>query len=81
LVTLAHDSKNKFYLKRMLMGFLARPHLLHLDQNMITIEKMDEWTDRHFKVAAWTVNDPARGRELRDLGVISLITDNLYVKP
>jgi glycerophosphoryl diester phosphodiesterase/MFS family permease len=81
LVTLENDSKNKFYLKRMLMGFLARPHLLHLDQNMITIEKMDEWTDRHFKVAAWTVNDPARGRELRDLGVISLITDNLYVKP
>ena len=80
LVTLEEDPKNKFYLKRMLMGFLARPHLLHLDQNMITIERMDAWSDRHLRVAAWTVNDPHRAGELGEMGVISLITDRLYVK-
>ncbi len=80
LVTLENDPKNKFYLKRMLLGFLARPHLLHLDQNMITVEKMNHWGDRHFRVAAWTVNDASRARELGEMGVISLISDGLYVK-
>lgn len=80
LVTLENDPKNKFYLKKMLMGFLACPNLLHLDQNMITLEKMDHWSDRHLRVAAWTVNDPARARELAEMGVVSLITDKLYVK-
>jgi len=79
LVTLEEDPKNKFYLKRMLMGFLARPNLLHLDQNMIDAKTMEQWSDRHLRVAAWTVNDPRRAEELTRLGVVSLITDNLYV--
>jgi glycerophosphoryl diester phosphodiesterase len=36
-----------------------------------------KWAKKHgYRVNTWTVNDPARARELRDLGVDCLITDN-----
>jgi glycerophosphoryl diester phosphodiesterase/MFS family permease len=81
LVTEENEPKNKIYLKRMWLGVFARPNLLHLDQNMINRGRLDSWSERHLKVAAWTVNDAGRAEELAKLGVVSLITDHLYVKP
>jgi MFS family permease len=79
LVTEENEKKNKVYLRKMWLGAFARPHLLHLDKNMIDEKRIDHWSDRHMKVAAWTVNEAAKADELTKLGVISLITDNLYV--
>lgn len=78
LVTEENDAKNKVYLQKMWLGAFARPHLLHLDQKMIDENRFEQWSERHLKMAAWTVNDATRADELTKLGVISLITDRLY---
>ena len=80
LVTEEDHKKNKIYLKRMWLGVFARPHLIHVDQDMINTRRMESWNDRHLKVAAWTVNDASRASLFNQEGVISLITDKLYVK-
>ncbi len=80
LVTDEKDAKNKIYLRRMWLGLFARPHLVHVDQSMITLQSLERWSDRHLKVAAWTVNDQSRATQLSSEGVVSLITDNLYAK-
>lgn len=80
LVTEEKDPKNKWYLRKMWLGVFARPHLLHLDQDMIDDQRLERWGDRHLRVAAWTVNDPERGAKLENQGIISLITDRLYAK-
>ncbi|RYZ72719.1 MAG: glycerophosphodiester phosphodiesterase, partial [Proteobacteria bacterium] len=80
LVTEENDPKNKIYLRRMWLGFLAKPHLIHVDKEMITAKRMENWSDRGIKVAAWTVNDQARATELLSQGAISIISDNLYAK-
>jgi glycerophosphoryl diester phosphodiesterase len=69
---------NHIWLKRMWLGFLARPHLLHLDQAMITPERMERWKERGIPVAVWTVNDSARAHQLLRLGVVSVISDTIF---
>ena len=81
LVTDEKDAKNKIYLRRMWLGLFAKPHIVHVDQSMITPLSLERWSDRHLKVAAWTVNDQRRAAQLSSEGVVSLITDTLYAKP
>jgi glycerophosphoryl diester phosphodiesterase len=69
---------NHIWLKRMWLGFLARPHLLHLDQAMITPERMERWKERGIPVAVWTVNSPERAHQLLQLGVVSVISDTIF---
>lgn len=78
LVTEENDPKNKIYLKKMWLGFLAKPHLVHLDQAMIESKKLEQLADRGIKVAAWTVNDPATAKDLLERGVISVISDKVF---
>jgi MFS transporter, Spinster family, sphingosine-1-phosphate transporter len=77
LVTEEADAENKIYLRKMWFAFLARPHMLNLDKNMITKNRVERWHERGIPVAAWTVNDPARARELLGIGVASIISDVL----
>ncbi|NUM87683.1 MAG: MFS transporter [Bdellovibrionales bacterium] len=75
LVTEEDDPSNRFYLRRMLLAFLARPHLLHLDRNMVTAELAGALASRRVPWAAWTVNDPGEARKLLALGAESVISD------
>jgi glycerophosphoryl diester phosphodiesterase len=47
----------------------------HPNQTMVDAEYMQQAKQSNRKVNVWTVNDPQRARELRDLGVDALITD------
>lgn len=48
---------------------------LHPRESLITPEALANWKRQGFRVHAWTVNDPARARELAEIGVDCLITD------
>src|SRR5690606_41464123 len=49
---------------------------LHPNHALITPARLARWKAQVPHVHAWTVNDPARARELAALGVDCLITDN-----
>lgn len=78
LVTDERHEENKFYLRKMLLGFWARPHLLHIDHRDLTPEKFEGFTNRGIRVVAWTVNEPERARELIGMGVASVISDVIF---
>ena len=48
----------------------------HPHHEMIDLDYMSWARGRGYRVNTWTVNDPARAAELRDLGVDAIITDN-----
>jgi glycerophosphoryl diester phosphodiesterase/predicted MFS family arabinose efflux permease len=78
LATEEKDPTNKAYLSQMLLGFWSRAQLIHLDNEMITPGRMEQWHERGLKVAVWTVNDPVRAKELLSLGAVSVISDSVY---
>lgn len=49
---------------------------VHPRHTLITAERLARWKAHVGRVHTWTVNDPARARELAALGVDCLITDN-----
>lgn len=61
------------------LGFLAKPHYLHLPDSWVTEKRVRNFIDRNLILAAWTVNDPERLRELHRLGIHSIISDSNYV--
>lgn len=78
LVSEEKHPKNKIYLYKMWLGMLARPHLLHLDREMIDERKLDRYFDRGIPVAVWTVNDRVEAERLLSWGCRSVITDSLF---
>jgi glycerophosphoryl diester phosphodiesterase len=78
LVSEDPDPKNRNYLKKMWLGFWARPHMLNLDQAMLTPERLERWNDRGLRVVAWTVNDAGRARALIEAGAHGVISDQLF---
>jgi glycerophosphoryl diester phosphodiesterase len=48
---------------------------VHPKENLINAETIGLWKRQGFRVHTWTVNDPARARELAALGVDCIITD------
>jgi glycerophosphoryl diester phosphodiesterase len=55
---------------------LARPHLLHLEEVLLVDPAWLALLGRHkVPFAVWTVNDPARARDLLRLGALSVISD------
>lgn len=48
---------------------------IHPKESLINAETLGLWKRQGFRVHTWTVNDPARARELAELGVDCLITD------
>lgn len=78
LATEESYSGNGFYLRRMLLGFWAQPHMVNLAHEMLTADRMEKFTDRGLRVAAWTVNDPTRADELLKMGVASVISDEIF---
>ncbi len=78
LVTNERHESNKLYLRKMWLGFWARPHLLHIDHRDLNPGKMEELSNRGIRVVAWTVNEPERARELIEMGVESVISDVIF---
>lgn len=77
LVTEEEDPKNKIYLRKMWLAWLARPHLLHVDDKMASESRVREWRERGIPVVVWTVNDASRADQLFSWGVASVISDQL----
>ncbi len=75
LVTNESDPANRFYLKHMMLAFLARIHLVHLDQAMIDGKLAYSLKVRRVPWAVWTVNDPERAKKFLALGAKSIISD------
>lgn len=69
------DPANKFYLRQMLLAFLARPHMVNLDAKDFTPARARNFAQRMVPVSVWTVNDPAQARNLLALGAKSIISD------
>lgn len=74
LVTNEADPKNKIYLQKMWLAFLARPHLVHLDFNMYTPALAVELKARQIPVSLWTVEDVTKARNFLALGAESIIS-------
>lgn len=64
-------------LREMWWSLVVPVHFLHLDHQMITEERMERWNRQNVLVAAWTVNEPDRMRELVSWGVKSVISDEI----
>jgi glycerophosphoryl diester phosphodiesterase len=75
LVTLADEPLNRWYLRKMVLAFLARPHMLNLDEEMYTEDLARRLKERQIPVAIWTVNEEARARNCLALGAESIISD------
>lgn len=60
------------------LSLLARAgsSALHPKHTLITAARLALWRTRVRRIHTWTVNDPARARELAALGVDCLISDN-----
>ena len=78
LVTDEVDAENKTYLRKMWLGFWARPNMVNLDQRMINPGLVEAFSERGTRVYAWTVNDTARARELIAMGTAGVISDVIF---
>ena len=58
-----------------LVSPLVASHSVHPHHTDCTPERMEAWHRQGLRVAAWTVDEPARARELEELGVSYLITN------
>jgi glycerophosphoryl diester phosphodiesterase len=74
LATGEPHEKNKFYLRKMLLAFLARPHMLNYDGRYFTPALARSLAARHVPVAIWTVEDPLEARKFLAMGVESIIS-------
>jgi glycerophosphoryl diester phosphodiesterase len=55
---------------------VLRPSAVHPDQCLCTLASVRRWHASGYAVNAWTVDDPARLRALRDVGVDAVITND-----
>lgn len=74
---LASPEADSVLLREMWLSLIPNFHLLHLDRQMITEERMKMWSQNDVMVAAWTVNDADEMRRLVDWGVVSIISDEV----
>ncbi|MBN8226178.1 glycerophosphodiester phosphodiesterase [Corallococcus macrosporus] len=69
------DPDKPWALQAYALSPLVSSHSVHPFHEACTPERVGAWRDAGLRVAAWTVDDPQRARELRDLGVSYLITN------
>lgn len=74
LATGEKDPENKFYLRRMYLAFLARPHMLNYDGRYLTERLVRSLKSRKVPFAVWTVEDPAEARKFLAMGAESIIS-------
>lgn len=74
LATGEPDPGNKFYLRRMYLAFLARPHMLNYDGRYLTDRLARSLRLRQVPFAVWTVEDPLQARKFLAMGAESIIS-------
>jgi|GEM_PF-46857 len=74
LATGEPDPGNKFYLRRMYLAFLARPHMLNFDGRYLTDRLARSLRLRKVPFAVWTVEDPLQARKFLAMGAESIIS-------
>lgn len=74
---LASPEADDIYIREMWLSLIPNFHLLHLDRQMITEERMKVWNKNDVMVAAWTVNDPSEMERFIEWGVASIISDEI----
>jgi MFS transporter, Spinster family, sphingosine-1-phosphate transporter len=74
LATGENHPSNKFYLRKMLLAFLARPHMLNYDGRYFTPGLARSLAARKVPVAIWTVEEPAEAKKFLALGAESIIS-------
>jgi glycerophosphoryl diester phosphodiesterase len=55
---------------------LLHPFAAHPDQRLVTPDGIARWHEAGYAVNTWTVDDPRRLRELRDLGIDGVISND-----
>ncbi len=71
------SSENKIYLRKLWLCGFSRAHMLNLEQKMLTPRRIESLKKRQVPIAAWTVNDLTSAKSLCELGVDSIITDQI----
>lgn len=74
LVGSEKSAKNKFYLRKALLGFIARPHMLNLDMALYTPKMANRLKGRKVPVSIWTVADPQMAKNFLAMGAESIIS-------
>jgi glycerophosphoryl diester phosphodiesterase len=74
LATGAQEPGNKFYLRKMWLAFLARPHMLNLDGRYFSAKLAASLAARRVPVAVWTVETPEEARKFLAMGAKSIIS-------
>lgn len=74
LATAEKSPKNKFYLRRMLLAFLARPHMLNFDGRFLSPGFAADLKSRRVPFAVWTVEDRAEAKKFLAMGAESIIS-------
>jgi MFS family permease len=74
LATGERDPDNRFYLRKMYLAFLARPHMLNYDGRYLTPALASSLRHRRVPFAVWTVEDPAEARKFLAMGAESIIS-------
>lgn len=74
LVSGETGGKNAFYLRKMLLAFLARPHMVNLEHGLYTERLASSFRARKIPVAVWTVDQPELAKKLLALGAESIIS-------
>ena len=70
------DPDRSFTLQDAVIAPLIAKGAIHPHHSMVTAERVERWHARGLAVRVWTVNDPARARALRAMGVDACITDD-----
>ncbi len=74
LATGERTKENKFYLRKMLLAFLARPHMLNYDGRFLTPAMARALRIRGVPFAIWTVIEHSEARKFLALGAKSIIS-------
>jgi MFS transporter, Spinster family, sphingosine-1-phosphate transporter len=74
LATAERARGNRFYLRWMVLAFLARPHMLNYDGRHLTPALARSLAARKVPFAVWTVEEPAEARKFLALGAGSIIS-------
>jgi glycerophosphoryl diester phosphodiesterase len=69
------DPDASFFVHAQLLSPLVSSYSIHPHHEACSARRVAEWHARGLVVAAWTVDDPARARALREAGVDVLITN------
>ncbi|RKI63954.1 glycerophosphodiester phosphodiesterase [Corallococcus sp. AB049A] len=69
------DPDKPWALQAYALSPLVSSHSVHPFHEACTPERVAAWREAGLTVAAWTVDDPRRARELREVGVSYLITN------